>query len=75
MIESQGRTVVGDRHGAKSLTARNSVGRLVASVIWSRENLRFVDIVYPFFFVDYKQYIFEDHSLKPILPFTETNIS
>ena len=52
VIGSQGWTVVRERHGAKSLTARNSTERLVASVIWSRENPRFLDTVYPSF-IDY----------------------
>ena len=35
VIGCQERSVVGERHGASSLTARNSAERLVASVIWS----------------------------------------
>ena len=41
----------------KSLTAKHSAERLAASAIWSRENSRFVDIVYeasPSFFIHYK---------------------
>ena len=33
----RGRTDVRERHGARSLMARNSMERLVASTIWSRE--------------------------------------
>ena len=44
---------VNERHGAKSLTERNSAERLMASVIWNREDPRFLDIVYAFFFAGY----------------------
>ena len=46
VVGSQGRSVVGECHGAKSLTARNSAERLVASAIRNREDLRFLDIVH-----------------------------
>ena len=45
-IGCQGWTVVGKRHGAKSLAARTSTERLVASAISNREDPRFLDIVY-----------------------------
>ena len=56
-LEGSSRLSDVERHGAKSLTARNSAERLVASPIWNRENLRFLDTVYmasPSFFIDYK---------------------
>ena len=40
-FECQGRTVAKERHRAKSLMAKNSAERLVASAIWNRENPRF----------------------------------
>ena len=43
----------GERASWKRMAARNSVERLMASVIWSRENPRFLDIVYPSFVTDY----------------------
>ena len=46
VIGSQGRTVVGERHGPERLTARNSAECLVASAISSREDCRYLDIVY-----------------------------
>ena len=55
-MECQGRTVGGERHGASSLTARNSAERLVASVIRNREDPHFLDTVYmasPLFFIYY----------------------
>ena len=55
--ECQGREpVVEERHGVSSLTARNSVERLVASVIRNREDPRFLGTVYiasPPFFIYY----------------------
>ena len=54
VIGYQGRSVVGERHGAKNFTARNSAERLVTSAIRSREDPRFLDIVYPSSLIDYK---------------------
>ena len=57
MIESQGRTVVREHHGVKSLTERDPAEHLVVSAIWSREDPRFPDIVYkasPSFFIHFK---------------------
>ena len=45
VIGCQGRSVVGEHHGAKSLTARNSAERLGASAIRNREDPRFLDTV------------------------------
>ena len=53
-IGCQGRTVVRERRGAKSLTARNFAER---RAIWGREDLHFLDIVCianKLFFIYYK---------------------
>ena len=53
VIGSLRRSEVRERHGAKSLTARNSAEHLVASVIWSRADPRFLDTVRTSLFTDY----------------------
>ena len=54
VIGCQGQSIVEERHGAKSSTARNSAKRLVANAIGNRPDPRFLDIVYPSSFIDYK---------------------
>ena len=53
VIGCHGRSVVGERLGAKNLTTRNSAERLVASAISTRTDPRFMDIVNLSCFTDY----------------------
>ena len=54
----QGRSAVGKRHEAKSLAARNSAERLVASAIRNREDPRFLDIFFAILF--WRLYLIKD---------------